>query len=401
MQARTVATAAITIVGCRCDCGAAIWKDSHELAAPPVGTSCHRPCWITYNDERRPKSGSLLNMPGTTGRTSLFKRITSIISIFVLSIVILEIMTSLYVRYGLDIKRSEYLDRYIGNPNFNTITWVSRYKPHPYFGYEHQAIQDLEKKEFSKTDDFVVAILGGSVANSLGKHVRSRPDYFENIRSFIPDIGSKEIIIENLALGAGKQPQQFFISSFFLDKFDMVINIDGFNEASPDHFLPLYPLEFPTTSLKYLERSDGGQVYAGMGRLVRSLYVLMHDLPASHPRLLAQSSVYFAFWHHVHPRLFKLIRTLQKNYHDAAMSGERQKAKIPNDIIMDKRIDIWKRYTEMQFKLTLSISKKPTFFFVQPNQYLEGSKPLTNQEKTVAINDNYAKTSSLRAEKML
>ena len=59
-------------------------------------------------------------------------------------------------------------------------------------------------------------------------------------------------------------------------------------------------------------------------------------------------------------------------------------------MIMKERLDIWKRFTTMQYDLLTVHEEKPTFFFVQPNQYLRGSKILSDEELEIAINEQSA-----------
>ena len=79
-------------------------------------------------------------------------------------------------------------------------------------------------------DEFVVAVLGGSVAMWLGLQGR---DTLE--QELGPRLAGREIVVLNLALPGFKQPQQGMLLSHALSRgmtFDSVVNIDGFNEAA-------------------------------------------------------------------------------------------------------------------------------------------------------------------------
>jgi len=52
---------------------------------------------------------------------------------------------------------------------------------------------------------------------------------------------------------------------------------------------------------------------------------------------------------------------------------------------MRRLIEIWKKYTILQDDVVRKRTGKPVVFFLQPNQYLKGSKPLSEEEKRIAI----------------
>jgi lysophospholipase L1-like esterase len=53
--------------------------------------------------------------------------------------------------------------------------------------------------------------------------------------------------------------------------------------------------------------------------------------------------------------------------------------------ITEKLIAIWKKYTILENELLRERAGKPVYFFLQPNQYLKDSKPLSEQERRLAI----------------
>lgn len=204
-----------------------------------------------------------------------------------------EISAKIIVYYVLDIQDSNFSHYYRKDPKINLLMWSQKLESHPYFGFESKKIRQFEKLQNElHPNDFVIGILGGSVAKMFANYVTKRPEYFDKLREAIPSFGDKNLRIANLAMGAAKQPQQFFIATYFLDQLDLVINIDGFNDASPGHFLPVYPLEFPLLSLKFYQRTNQGDTYATLGRLARWTYNMVTVLPRSTP-FLSRSSLYF------------------------------------------------------------------------------------------------------------
>lgn len=84
-------------------------------------------------------------------------------------------------------------------------------------------------------DNFIVGIFGGSVAQWLTVQAG---DYLENELAHLPVLEGKQVYIMNMANGGFKQPQQLLVLSYFMaigQHFDLIINLDGFNEiALPD-----------------------------------------------------------------------------------------------------------------------------------------------------------------------
>ena len=81
-------------------------------------------------------------------------------------------------------------------------------------------------------NEFVVGVFGGSVAHWFS--LQARQSFISKLAES-PALKDKKIIILNFAAGGFKQPQQILILSHFLSigqQFDLVVNIDGFNEVA-------------------------------------------------------------------------------------------------------------------------------------------------------------------------
>lgn len=118
---------------------------------------------------------------------------------------------------------------------------------HPYYGYVFnlqrgfsspreytadslgfQGTEQIVLKDYSKS--YVVAVVGGSVAYFVAQDMQ---DIIKSSLSKV--IKNKEIIIHNFCNGGYKQPQQLKILEDMISlggRFDLVINIDGFNETA-------------------------------------------------------------------------------------------------------------------------------------------------------------------------
>lgn len=83
--------------------------------------------------------------------------------------------------------------------------------------------------------NFLVGIVGGSVAQWLSLQAG---EYLGDELEKLPELEGRRAQVINLSNGGFKQPQQLMVLAYFLSigqRFDLVINLDGFNEvALPD-----------------------------------------------------------------------------------------------------------------------------------------------------------------------
>ena len=146
----------------------------------------------------------------------------------------LELAAKLFTVYGLGIDQINYERFYRDNPDYEVVMWSKKYEPHPYVGHVRpQRLRQLEQfRDDRDPNEYVIAILGGSVADDFAKYINDNPEYFETLKSLLSTIQDRQIKIINLAGGGYKQPQQFFMASYILPQADMTINIEGFNEIA-------------------------------------------------------------------------------------------------------------------------------------------------------------------------
>jgi hypothetical protein len=79
---------------------------------------------------------------------------------------------------------------------------------------------------------WLVGVFGGSLAHSLALQSGA---LLEQRLAALPALRGRRVRVLNFASGGYKQPQQLLILAYFLalgQRFDLVVNLDGFNEAS-------------------------------------------------------------------------------------------------------------------------------------------------------------------------
>jgi hypothetical protein len=324
-------------------------------------------------------------------------RVAAPLILIAISLLVSEFLAKGATYFFLGIKDASYAQYYGNDPKLILISWMDNYTPHPYFGYESSQIIDFEKILSERSaDDFVIGILGGSVAQDFGFYSIRHPSHFEPLREAIPAFGRKNLRIVNLALGGFKQPQQFFIATYFMDNLDLVINIDGFNDALPTHLLPVYPLDYPLYPQFYGRTGHGG-IYTTLGRTARWLYKNINRVALEIPGL-SRSSLYFVCWYSIHDLLYQIVRASESAYYSNEFRAHQSESlrRAPAEEFIRKRIAIWKKYTILEDDLVRKRTGKPVFFFLQPNQYVKDSKPFSEKEKQIAIHPSLIEETNAR-----
>jgi hypothetical protein len=101
--------------------------------------------------------------------------------------------------------------------------------------------------------------------------------------------------------------------------------------------------------------------------------------------MLASSSLYFITWRGVRRILLWGIERLQSRYLAAIGIQAPQSQDERWAVSKSRQIEIWKKYIRLQLQVERT-GGVPAYFFLQPNQYLMHSKPLSVEERATAIN---------------
>jgi len=264
---------------------------------------------------------------------------------------------------------------------------------HPFFGFTNSCSPWQEKgflkehsreqnSEYADTGKFRLLVLGGSVASHLSRRtsleelLNKQIEKSPRLKSLYPD----GAIVMNTAQGGYKQPQQLNILNFLLVtgyRFDAVINVAGFNEIA----LPIaenYPLGISTSMPR------------------------KHTYTEYRDSLFFNPFSYYSFIRPIYnllpPRLSAVIGFMNPD----AAAKKLQLAKpysfdLPPSLIQAHfdALNIYQEASFLSYQIS-SIYKIPYYEIMQPNQYVEGSKPMSNQESSVAINENHPYASPIK-----
>lgn len=292
---------------------------------------------------------------------------------------------------------------------------------HPYLGFvvdhdEHGApnenwggfgihpwglVGDLDLPQEKDPERVVVAIFGGSVAQLFS--FEGAPQLVEHLERD-PRYADKQIEILRLAWGGYKQPQQLMALNYFLTagaQIDIAISIDGFNEVAlsltenvENGVASIYPRSWPWRVRDlpdpHLRRMIGATVYHEQAR--RALSSVFSQGPQSH--LYSWNLL----WKILDRRVRILIERAELRVRRAGgrtrEGDERPYVErgpfVPQgtDTALDDIVGQWRRASRAMHHLCESSGIR-YHQFLQPNQYVEGSKPMSADERAVAIREDH------------
>ena len=244
-------------------------------------------------------------------------------------------------------------------------------------------------------DTFHVALAGGSVALEL--YLYSRDALIAELAR-LPGAAGKRIEVVCLALGGVKQPQQLLQLNYFLAlgaQYDLVINLDGFNEVAlpmaenrPRGVNPFYPRN-------WIVYSDAA-VDLGAAIVVGRLADLRAERQSSTGRLAANPLrrsytglvVHELRRRRLNGRIYRLEQELRALMSADTLGPQQRGPAYPvknrNRALADL-VDLWQRASLQMWALSQG-SDIPYYHFLQPNQYVRDSKPFSPWELQHAIN---------------
>ena len=281
------------------------------------------------------------------------------------------------------------------------VMWWDEEIIHPYLGFVYDFKDDQKNKE---TYGFVtevspvikrepgklnVLLLGGSVAQSMGKVMQ---EAFRRVCKVPPNV---------VALGfAGyKQPQQLLALTYFLSlgaEYDLIINLDGYNEIvlpiTDNYNVGVNPF-FPRNWNLRIARQPSKKTLAVIGE-VRYLRDLkeenLEDLTSSIFRgsavfgLIKMGQLKRINWD-INRTTHKLIKVQREEAKRFEATGPFFPYKNLQRLYAEAAA-VWVRSSVLLNQLARENSME-YYHFLQPNQYVKGSKVLTAEEKRLAYSE--------------
>ena len=267
---------------------------------------------------------------------------------------------------------------------------------HPYYGftpYSPNSPLNIMPPPQTGPDTVVIGILGGSVAREV------IPYFQQALTRHFADQGlPKEPVVIPLAYGRIKQPQQLHIANFMLamgGSFDLLVNLDGHNELTTTYLkftrnvFPFFPGQWE--NMVFLTQDQialAGQIRATRGQLAR----LQQASPVSPFRYTALYGII-----HRYQTQQAETRILQLNYElsnlGQARSLEQQGPYVPfqdTSLVHREAVRVWYRSSALLSRLAATAGAD-YYHFLQPNQYIPNSKPLSPEERRYYYDPEYSR----------
>ena len=280
---------------------------------------------------------------------------------------------------------------YVLNPDFRPNPNIPS-RPVTEFGYYDEK-PPLQRRAAGKC---IVAIIGGSVAQNFSFDAEI---LVENLRRS-EQFSAMDITVVNLALAGYKQPQQLMTLAYMLTlgaEFDIVVNIDGFNEvalheAENGRFgvFPIYPRNWPN--------QNAGRYDQALQRELRR-----RDSASERRQALART---FSRWPLRDSAVCNLIWTWRDQVCVAELQGIEEEIRcavtprtrfietgprvsgFAEGDVYQHLAGIWQR-SSLQLNRLCQANGIRYYHFLQPNQYVAGSKILNPYERGQAFDENH------------
>jgi hypothetical protein len=329
-----------------------------------------------------------------------------------------------YDKHELQVERVQTINKAQQGPaytadNFAGKSVVVKEKLHPYFGYvtdgklrADDCISDDPQDCFSRIkvptdkpfikrapDKLIVGLLGGSVA--VGTSSRGVGSLYKEYLGQLPEYKDREVILYTMAAGGFRQPQQLMMLNYYITlgaEFDLIISLDGFNDvaipAAQWRHNKLHP-SFP--------RSWNHRVANKIPDELLELLVNKKSTQKNHIAfatfmanpIARNSNVFNLIWKVKHQNSMNDISELDVLINNVATDVDVKRDFLYEALGPDYEFTDWENLYSYSVQIWANSSKLVNsiatgggakyFHFLQPNQYIEGSKPMSAHERGIAL----------------
>ncbi|MFM9965883.1 MAG: hypothetical protein ACKV2Q_32275 [Planctomycetaceae bacterium] len=239
-------------------------------------------------------------------------------------------------------------------------------------------------------DELIIAVLGGSVAEEFARHGWERLQHqLQESEAY----RAKRLRIVRLGLSGYKQPQQLLLVNYLLAlgaEFDVVVNLDGFNEVAlpdvenvPNHVYSAFPRGW---QVRVMDTNDK-QVLRKVGHItaIQEADQIRAQFFSRAPWCWSPTAnvLWLVLYRHSREQEQQAYAALQA-------AGERQEVRVAlgptqsfgsQDSLFRHCAALWKNSSRLLHATCRQRSIR-YLHFLQPNQYLPGSKPRMNHEES-------------------
>jgi len=251
----------------------------------------------------------------------------------------------------------------------------------------------------TKSNQFIIAIFGGSVAEEFA--LVGQPYLIKALQAS-PFFANKEVIILNFSYPGYKQPQQLLLLNYFSaigQKFDLVVNIDGFNEValSNENNRHQVDLSMPQIGAMNTLVNLSDQTTLTPRRLEALVAInrdkaVLNQLAAFiNQNYLASLNFalekYYAYRFNDYQATVHDFQDIKAGYSEASLLFVKPSDFVlADDVLYQQIADQWATSSMMMYQF-LATQHVPYFHFMQPNQYFSHKK-MGEVETKIALNEN-------------
>ncbi len=341
------------------------------------------------------------------------RKIKFIVIILILICSISELTLFLYCRFrGLEVDKSKlmsYREKVLRSKGGNLTEpeparGMNNMEIHPFFGYVHNPklpgvnnfgfltkynMALLNGKysllNINKEKSFVVGIFGGSFAEEIGME----SEFLEKeISALFP---GKSPVVINFGIGGYALPQTAFVFIYFRDLLDVAVFVDGLNgiwnpidnnnAGCPPEYAKAVDFQYKLS----LNRMSP-EVFMSTARILEKRKNIVSVTKISLLPFIKESLLtHYAWviWTGLKERgIFSDYLIIKNNYVNRGKFFN-----VSDDLILDSAAKRWKSYHSLIYNIASS-QNILDLHLLQPNPFVEGSKPLTNEERRL-INNSY------------
>ncbi len=287
---------------------------------------------------------------------------------------------------------------------------------HPYFGFVYRrshVAEGLPTNDFgfqtydlpfrkSSNNQFIIGVFGGSVAELYSRYELENHLLAKALHE-LRDLQNKEVIILNFAAAAYKEPQQALVLNYFLalgQEFDIIINIDGFNETAisswnnknnvdlsmPAHFVALPLLELANKNFS-----------------AEDLTLTLELLQTKNQLRDALNQLYSCRLATCYTLRWLQVKYLISQYGQKSQALEQRKRDGPDNdsliylktikkplddaVVYNQIANVWAN-SSLAMRDLASARGIQYFHFIQPNQYYTTGRAFSEAEKKNAFDEN-------------
>lgn len=282
---------------------------------------------------------------------------------------------------------------YVYDPHYWLGTKVHSGLPISDWGY----VDDKSPVQSADPGKVIIGVFGGSVALSA---FQSSIDEFREALHRSPKYADKELVVVRLALGGYKQPQHLATMSYLLAigaHFDIVILVDGYNEAVlpvtrnlTALMSPYFPVNWYASVMRQVTTEEA--VVSGKLAYLRQIQEIVSTKVSN--SFLSYSATLVLVSKVGQAILEAKIRGLaqakgileQERNNSELFLGFPREQREADDSIYQKLADNWYNSSHQMYSIAQGEGAR-YFHFLQPNQYVPGSKPISSDEQLVAYTD--------------